>query len=324
MDGYVRPDDAERAARVDAMTTAANSPRIVVLGDVMTDIIVRPQAPIAVGSDTPSTIETHAGGAGANLAAWLATTGLDVHFVGCVGSDPFGAAHRAALERVGVTPHLAIDPMRQTGMIVALVDPSGERSMLTQRGANSGLHRGHVPDEIVQAADWLHLSGYSLVADETRPVALAALELARARGVRISVDPASAALLAAVGPQRFIEWTRGVDLCVPNLEEGRLLSGEQDAEEAARVLSEWYGGVVVKLGANGAIWRRAGEQPLRLPGERIEVVDSTGAGDALCAGFLGRWMRGGSAEDALAAGMRLGASAARRMGARPAGADFPV
>src|SRR5437868_15140711 len=115
--------------------------RIIVLGDVMSDVIVRLMAPLALGSDTLSAISMHGGGSGANQATWLATSSpqVDVHFVGCIGVDLFGVAHRDAFTRTGVTPHLTVDPSRPTGTVVSLVDATGERSMLTPRGANGGL-----------------------------------------------------------------------------------------------------------------------------------------------------------------------------------------
>src|SRR5260370_20601127 len=119
--------------------------RVVVLGDVMTDLIVGLHGPLAVGSDTPSSIETHAGGAGANLAAWCASEGLAVDFIGMVGADAFGALHQRALVRAGVRPHLAIHASQPTGTLVSLVDAAGERRMLADRGANAGLGPGDVP-----------------------------------------------------------------------------------------------------------------------------------------------------------------------------------
>ncbi len=298
------------------------APMIVVVGDVITDLIVRPREPIAAASDTRAAIAVRPGGSGANTAAWLAVQraeGLDlnVHFVGRVGRDPFGVYHDGELRRHGVTPHLAIDERRSTGTIVALVDATGERAMLTDRGANLGLQREDLPRDLFRPGANLHLSGYTLFEPETRDAALTALAWARERGITISVDPSSASLLAAVGPAHFLQWTRGADLCFPNLDEGRILSGETDPEAIARALSAWYGAVVLTMGATGALWARAGEPLLMRAAEQVEVIDSTGAGDAFCAGFLARWLTGASPSDALAAGARLGAAAAGRIGARP-------
>src|SRR5262249_33681678 len=182
-------------------------PRVVALGDVMTDVVVHLSGPIAAGSDTPSLIETHAGGSAANQAARLAATRLEAHPTCCVGDDAVGRLHRAALVRGGVVAHLAVDPHRPTGTVVSLVDPStGERSMLADRGANAGLPDHPLPRAVFRAGGCFHLSGYALIAEDTRPVALAALALARERNMRVSVDPASAAPLSALGPERFLAW----------------------------------------------------------------------------------------------------------------------
>jgi len=297
-------------------------PPVVVIGDVMTDVVVRLGGPVAPGSDTPSSIRTHPGGSGANLAAWLAGAGLEVHFVGCVGADPFAVQHRAALERAGVTPHLAVAAGRDTGALVSLVAPDGERSMLSDRGANLGLRPEHLPGEVFHPGAWLHLSGYTLLAPETRPAGLAALALARGRGMGVSVDPASVALLEAAGPDHFIEWTDGADLCFPNLDEGRLLSGADEPDAILAALCPHYRGVALKLGAAGAACAHDGGGPIYVPAEAVAAVDTTGAGDAFCAGFLASWLRSGSVADALAEGVRFGALAAGRVGARPPRAGF--
>jgi len=242
----------------------------------------------------------------------------DVHFVGCVGADPFGAYHRDDLRRRGVTPHLAVDPSRSTGTVVALVDHASERGMFPDRGANLGLRWQDIPRDLFQLGACLHLSGYSLFEPDTRDVALAALGLARERGLTISVEPSTAALRAAAGPDRFLEWTRGADLCFPNLDEGRLLSGQTEPVAVARALCEWYRGVALTLGAAGAIWARDGEPPSVSAALPVEAVDSTGAGDAFCAGFLARWLIDANAVEALANGLRLGAMAVTQAGARPA------
>lgn len=301
------------------------TPYVVVIGDVMTDIVVRPASTITTGSDTPSHITVHAGGSAANQAAWLASLGLGVTFIGAAGRDPLGRLHQEAFARAGVNAVLVVDPVRPTGMVVALIDPTGERTMLTERGANASLSPEALPADRFIAGSCLLLSGYTLIADNTHLAALAALALARARGMRIAVDPASAAPLAAVGSSRFLDWTRGANLCLPNLDEARVLTGASDLSDAAARLADVYGEVVVKLGVDGALWVRAGFAPLTLPSHQPQaapVIDSTGAGDAFCAGFLSKWLRGASPDEALAEGIRLGAIAAARVGARPPGADL--
>jgi sugar/nucleoside kinase (ribokinase family) len=300
-----------------AAIEGADQPRVVVLGDVMTDVIVRTHGPIAFGSDTPSSIETHAGGAGANLAAWLASEGMSVDCIGMVGADVFGELHRRALVRAGVTPHLAIHAAQPTGTVVSLVDAAGERSMLADRGANLGLEPGLVPPRLFARLACFHLSGYALLDEGPRPAALAALDLARSAGMRISVDPASAAPLAEVGSARFLGWTRDADVCLPNLDEAYVLTGESTPEAAARALSATYGMVALKLGERGALLAVSGQTPVAVSGPPVAVRDTTGAGDAFCAGFLRTWLLGGDPAAATASGFTAAAAAVSVLGGRP-------
>jgi sugar/nucleoside kinase (ribokinase family) len=289
---------------------------VVVVGDVMVDVMVRMSGPLARGSDTPSDIATTGGGSGANVAAWLAEQGVRTAYVGRVGDDALGRESADALAKAGVTPWLTIDPERETGTCVVLVEPGGERSMLPDAGANQALAPGDVPAQVFRPGAHLHLSGYTLLSAGSRDAGRAALSLARDAGMSVSVDPSSAALLVAVGADTFLGWTRGVDLLLANREEAEVLTGRADPQEAAAQVADVYREVVVKLGGDGALWRQ-GFIGASAPAERVDVVDTTGAGDAFAAGFLTSWLLHPEPETALAAGNRLAARAVGRVGARP-------
>ena len=120
------------------------SQSILVIGDVMTDIIVRPQGPLAKGSDTRARIVFRPGGSAANQAAWLASFGVEVDFVARDGA-PDVESETARLKAAGVKPHLVGDGERETGRLVALIDPDGERSPhrpRRERGASIRRHPG--------------------------------------------------------------------------------------------------------------------------------------------------------------------------------------
>jgi sugar/nucleoside kinase (ribokinase family) len=133
----------------------------------------------------------------------------------------------------------------------------------------------------------------------------------------ISVDPSSAAPLASAGPQHFLEWTGRIDLLLPNAAEAATLAGEYDPAAAARALSRHARAVVVTLAAEGALWTDGEHVHREAPSPGIEVVDSTGAGDAFAAGYIGTWLRDASPPAALAAGCRLAERALAAPGARP-------
>jgi sugar/nucleoside kinase (ribokinase family) len=289
---------------------------VVVVGDVMVDVLVRMSGPLARGSDTPSRVTTAGGGSAANVAVWLADQGVRTSYVGRVGDDALGRESVDALAKRGVTPWVTVDPERETGTCVVLVEPDGERSMLPDTGANGGLSPDDIPPQVFRPGAHLHLSGYTLLNPGSRDAGRTVLSLAAEAGMTVSVDPSSAALLEAAGAARFLEWTRGVDLLLANRDEAEVLTGSADPHEAAARFADVYREVVVKLGSDGALWRQ-GFIGASAPAERVDVVDTTGAGDAFAAGFLTSWLLHPEPETALAAGNRLAARAVGSVGARP-------
>jgi ribokinase len=285
--------------------------RIVVVGDVMTDVVASLSGPVAQGSDTPARVTLRGGGAGANVAVWLARAGATATLIGRVGDDGPGRDAVEALRAEGVDARLAIDPARPTGTCVVLVEPGGERSMLPDAGANAGLEALPLPEDAVH----LHLAGYALLHPGSRPAARALLAAARAAGLGVSVDPSSAAPLQRAGAGAFLEWVGRIDLLVPNRDEAAALTGMPDPRGAARALSAHVREVVVKLGAQGALWTD-GETQVRAPAVDVLVSDTTGAGDAFAAGLLAARLAGAEPADALGAGCALAAEAVAREGGR--------
>ena len=291
--------------------------RLVVLGDVMVDVVCRLDGPLALGSDAPARIEFGYGGSAANVSAWAALArgaGAPPLLAGRIGADDRGRAAEAELRAVGVDTRLAVDPERPTGTCVVLVGPDGERSMVPDAGANDRLAQGDLPDDVLAEGAHLHLTGYTLVRDGSRAAGRSAIARAREHGMSVSVDPSSAALLSPA----FLDELEGVRLLLPNAEEAVVLSGEEDAEQAALELAARVPEVVVTLGAGGALWTD-GKDVVRRGAEREAMaIDSTGAGDAFAAGFLIARLSGADPEEALRGGCRLAAVAVRTPGARPA------
>ncbi len=268
--------------------------------------------------DTRAAIETRLGGSAANTAVWLASLGVEVDFVGRAGGDVWAAEHAAAFRAAGVAAHLIADPARPTGCVVVLAEADGSRTMFSDRGANLAFRPDDLPAMLFRPGSHLHLTGHTLLWDETRAVGQEALKLARQTGMTVSLDPSAAALLRDVGPERFLEWTRGADYIFPNLEEGRALTGRGEPTEVAEALGERYGEVLLKLGAAGALWYARGASPILLAVASSLLVESTGAGDAFSAGFLSRRLRGATARESLACALETAALAIGRLGARPA------
>ena len=306
---------------------------MLVCGDVINDVLVETGAAPEFGEDNPAAIQVRPGGAAANQAAWLAHFGVRVVFAGRAGAGDV-EFHRRELARFGVEASLAADDSAATGAIVVLVGPDGERTMITDRGANLRLRAADVPLSLLDDAALLHLTGYSFFAPGPRNVALLLREEARRRGVPVTIDPGSAAFLRMLAPGEFLDWTRGAAVCFPNLDEAEVLSGSigavgavgavgaagsggADAASMASFLAGHYGAVVVTLGAAGALCATAGDTPVRVPACPAVVRDTTGAGDAFCAGFLAAWLNGAAFPAATEAGARAGALAVSVLGGRP-------
>jgi sugar/nucleoside kinase (ribokinase family) len=292
------------------------APPVLVLGDAAADVVARMQEPLAAGSDAAARIVTREGGSGANVACWLAAAGAEAHFIGRIGADPQGLAATTALQRQGVIPHLAVDGDHATGVVIVLVGADGNRTMVSDRGANLTLSPADIPVELFQPRRHLHVSGYALLSEGSRQAALHALRLARERGLTVSVDPSASVSLQRAGTDRFLDWTYAADVCLANLDEACVLSGKDDPDKAADALTAFYGEVVVTMGAEGSLWTD-GDKPVRMPAAPAAVVDTTGAGDAFCAGFLAAWLAGVPPAGALTSGARLAARALARVGARP-------
>ncbi|HEY2577456.1 MAG TPA: sugar kinase [Streptosporangiaceae bacterium] len=294
--------------------------RIVVIGDLMTDTVAHAALPLARGSDTPAAVTMHGGGSGANVAAWLAVDGAEVAFVGRRGSDIAGRNRDMELMGYGVDARLVMDPERPTGTCVVMVTHKGEHTMLSDPGANAALSPDDLPKDLFTPGSHLHVSGYTLVNQGSRPAALAACQMAARAGMTVSVDAASPAPVERAGAEPFLQMSNGASLLFVNDAEAAVLTGREDPEQAARVLNAWYPQVVLKVGANGALFYSGGRpDPVRAPAQPVEqIVDGTGAGDAFCAGFLPPWLNKKPPGEALASGCRLAAQALAMLGARPA------
>lgn len=279
------------------------------LGDLVEDIVVRLGGPIQLNTDTASTITHRQGGSAANVAVAARLAGSSSRFIGQVGDDPVGERLVAALENDGV--EVAGHRGGRSGTVVAMLDARGERSMLTDRGSCAALDDPQ-PDWLtgVQA---LHVPLYSLVGEPLASTARTVIGWAAERGVVVSIDASSTAVIRSVGAAQVVEMLDELrpDVLFCNADEAAALFGSRSAERLG------VGVVVVKHGDQPAIVLAAGGvAPISVPAETIDDVrDTTGAGDAFAAGYLVAMIDGGDLIGCVAAGHRLAAATIRRRSA---------
>lgn len=299
----------------------------VVIGDVMVDTFARSPTRITMSSDQPATISRHLGGQGANTAAWLGWLGRDVTLIAAGGSDDDATWARRILTDGGVLADIHT-VSSDTGQCVVIVDAAGDRTMFSDPGANRRI--GEVaPSAMTSLLDshdpalHLHLSGYLLERDRHLAGSLLVAVDSQYPAVTTSIDT------AALTPNE--DHRRGLETALPylhllagTLEELALLAGLAPAQHNVESVIHHYrdrghfsGTLVLKRGALGAVADNP-NQRLHCPARSVDVVDTTGAGDAFSAGFLAAWTL--DQEDlaaALDAGIQAASIAVTHPGAGP-------
>jgi len=275
--------------------------RIATLGDVLLDVVVLLSEPLASGGDVRASNRAGAGGQAANVAAWAAELGAEARCIAKRGDDPAG---ELVARELGIRGVELVGPVGEgdTGVVVSIVD-AGDRSLASDRGVAPAF----APEELDAAwlaCDVLHLSGYALLRDPIAATALLAARLARERGARVSVDVAAWTEIRNYGPVQFRELLDELapDVLFATEAEWELLGGAY--------LTAPVG--VLKRGARGCTVFTA-DAKLDFAAVDAEVVDPTGAGDALAAGFL----VGGSLEEAARRGLEAAARCVAKVGSLP-------
>jgi sugar/nucleoside kinase (ribokinase family) len=292
--------------------------RVLCIGDVMLDVVtkiaVTPDK-INYGSDTPAQISTHGGGAAGNVASWLTRTDARATIVGHVGNDSAGSALVHEFDALGVQHHNLVVDKGNSGVVVVLVDPTGERTMFPDNGANSGLHIGDLPE--LDGYNSVYISGYSPLDPLSRTGIKEMITKIKAAKLPIYFDPASVGGMKEVAIDEVKSWLPLMDVLLLNEEESIYLTGESDVEKSLDILLTSCETVVIKLGSRGAIGKSRGGQSISIPAVPADVVDTTGAGDSFAAGFIAHYTTTKDLHHGLIAGAEVAAHCVAIVGARP-------
>ena len=253
----------------------------------MLDIVAQiPTSPyqLHLGNDTRTVISTHGGGAGGNVASWLAVLGNDVTMVGRIGDDAAGSAITSEFDALGISYGDIVKVGLHTGVVICLVDPSGERTMLADNGANAGLVISDLPS--LDDVDAIYVTGYALLAPASRPGVLAMIHAINLRDIPIIFDPATVGGMKDVPIEEILSWCTLMDTVIMNEEEAIYLSGSSDIEAALDFFLVHAPRAIIKRGSQGAIGRERRGELVTVIAQATQVVDTTGAGDSFAAGFI--------------------------------------
>jgi ribokinase len=273
---------------------------LVCVGDVMLDIRVDAET-LRRGGDVHGRVSLRPGGSSANAAVWAAWSGSSATVYGRVGDDLAGKTLTNSLLDRAVEAPLRVDEKEPTGTMLVVHEP-GERSMAADRGANARMSPDDQPERIEAGA--VLVSGYLLLQDRGHDAAIAALERA-AGSPLVAIEAASWPLIEAFGVDRFFDETRSATVVLANEHEARSLTGVDDAD-AATALGNRYRVAAVKLGERGAVLAIDGDL-IVASAERVDEIDSTGAGDAFDGVLLSALARGVDPKEALEHACHAGA-----------------
>ena len=293
---------------------------LVVLGDFAWDVLIRTNSELLKGGDTFGEVMLTPGGSAANVAVWAQRCGLATTFIGKIGRDRFGQLAQEDLQNEGVAARFVKTEAHLTGSVAVFVDHTGERSMVSGHGADFYLLPSEVPGTVIEAAQHLHMTAWSFFTDPPRTAVRRSARLAQRTGATLSFDPGSFQMIQDTGKEAFLRGTLdlGIDIFLPNKEEGEVLTGLSEPEAIAAALAELYEDalIVLKLDAEGSLVYEAG-RATRVPPATNNLVDATGAGDSFAGSFLAHYLGSGDAVAAAEFATSISAWVIEHLGSRP-------
>ncbi|MCY0896031.1 MAG: sugar kinase [Alicyclobacillaceae bacterium] len=292
------------------MVNQARTTEVATFGEVMTLFYPTTVDPLRFAHRFAKTVA----GAESNVAVGLARLGHRVNYLTKLGDDEFGRFVHHFLRGEGVdTRHVTFHKTAPTGVFFKQRQPTGDPQILYYRNhsAASTLAPSDIPEEFIASARYLHLTGITPALSATaREATFTAAQMAREHGTTVVLDPNIRRKLwsAEEAQETLLRLAQWADIVLPGIDEGRLLTGRDSAEEmAAEFLNAGARLVVVKLGQDGAYYR-TNDTAGTVPAHPVPtVVDPVGAGDAFAAGLLSGLLREQPLPDAVALATRVAA-----------------
>ena len=262
--------------------TPTGKSKICIIGDVNVDVVSLLTEPLQKNTDTTATNTISLGGSTCNVSVWLAHLGVEVDLVSAIGDDILGGWVLTQLQAFGVSDfYIRTIANERTGTCVILVDETGARSMMPDFGANLIQSVDDQLIELIKDSDIVVMSAYTFMRPESNKFATEVLECVTKADARMVIDAASSSPIEKTGPDKVRNYLSQADLVLANEDEFAAL-----AIGAPENWTSEFRNLIVKRGERGALWLHQGQEVATVEAERVSVVDTTGAGDAFCAGLL--------------------------------------
>ena len=298
--------------------------RIVSIGVHILDVLGRyvSEIPPGQGIALIDEIRITAAGTSAGTSVDLAKLGCDVTAVGAVGNDEMGSILIGILDRYGIkTKHMVRKEGVQTSGTMLPIRPNGERPALHVMGSNAHLSFEDMPREVIAEADFVHVGGFYLMPKFDGEDTVKTLKLAKAAGAITTMD------ILGVKQDRMAEKILPsmpyLDFFMPNLEEAEMITGMKDPDQICEFfIKAGAKHVVLKMGARGSLIVGSDGSRVRMPAFQVNVVDTTGCGDAWSAGFIAGLARNMSLEESARLGSACGSLVASGLGSDAGIVDF--
>jgi ribokinase len=295
---------------------SGNKPKIVVVGSVYVDMVVKcAQAPMAGQTLIGTALSATATGPGVNQAVEAALCGCDVHLISKVGNCPFGAMIKAVIEQYDVnSKHIFTAQAKNTGVMLTLVNTAGENACIRYEGTNSAL----VPADIESAENVFADAKVCLIhAQLPREAVSKAIAIAKLHNVKVILDPAGAIELS--GAQGLPPEYFSADILIPNLYEAGLISERSSANirtaklVGSDLVARGAAAAVITMGRRGCmvVDRDSADH---IPAYDIELVDHTGTGDAFAGALAASLAVGDDLRKAVKFASAAGALACTKFG----------
>ncbi|MEN8113385.1 MAG: sugar kinase [Actinomycetota bacterium] len=295
---------------------AKSAPSVLTIGIHIVDILGRPVEAVPAGQGIAllDEIRMTVAGTAAGTAIDMARLGLNVTTVGAIGDDELGKwlTHKMSTEGVD-TSGLSVEPSAPTSATMLPIRPNGERPALHVKGANALFSLDHIDWDLVESADYVHFGGTCLLDSIDGEPTGEIMRRAQAAGAITSLDMLG--MPDADFGRLFEPVLPHLDYFLPNEDDVLMVSGQSSQADAVAWLHDkGVGATVVTLGAEGASYSPDGDGEIRIPAYDVDVVDTTGCGDAFSAGFIAGLVEGMDPIDAMEIGIASGSIVATGLG----------